>query len=125
MVNKRFFFAVINMSNIVIRKNEINNLALTLRERSQLVDPYYLFEFISNFSTTPLKRYASAQNQASVNIRYDLIVLSEQANPEGLDGEIRLMEGEWSYKVYESQEPTLEVSETTGRIIQHGIAIAI
>ena len=113
------------MSNIVIRKDEINNLALTLRERSQLVDAFYLFEFTSNFSTTPLKRYASAQNQASVNIRYDLIVLSEQGMPDGLEGEIRLMEGEWSYKVYESETATLDVDETTGRIIQQGIAIVI
>lgn len=113
------------MANIVIRKNQVNNLALTLRERSQLVDAYYLFEFINSFSTTPLKRYCSAQNQASVNIRYDLIQISEQANPEGLDGEVRMKEGEWTYNVYESEAPTLNVAETTGRIIQHGLAIVI
>lgn len=113
------------MSNIVIRKNQVNNLALTLRERSQFVDAYYLFEFINSFSTTPLKRYCSAQNQASLNIRYDLIQISEQANPNGLEGQVRLKEGEWTYNVYESSTPTLDVTETTGRIIQKGLLIVV
>jgi hypothetical protein len=109
------------MANFVIRKDQTNNVVLTLRERSQLVNPYYLFEFIHKFSDTI--RYASFQNQASSNIRYDLLVMLEGVDPDPLDGEIRLIEGEWSYNVYESVSQTLDVAETTGRILQTGLII--
>jgi hypothetical protein len=33
--------------------------------------------------------------------------------------------GEWSYKVYESANQTLDILETTGRILQHGLVIVI
>jgi hypothetical protein len=111
------------MANFVIRKDQTNNVVLTLRERSQLVNPYYLFEFIHKFSDTI--RYASFQNQASSNIRYDLLVMLEGVDPDPLDGEIRLIEGEWSYNVYESVWQTLDVAETTGRILQTGLIIVI
>jgi hypothetical protein len=49
----------------------------------------------------------------------------EGAMPEPLDGEIQLIEGEWSYKVYESLSQTLDVNETTGRVLQEGLIIVI
>jgi hypothetical protein len=111
------------MANFVIRKNQINNVVLTLRERSKLVNPYYLIEYTHKFSNTI--KYASFLNQASINIRYDLLVMVEGAMPEPLDGEIQLIEGEWSYKVYESLSQTLDVNETTGRVLQEGLIIVI
>jgi hypothetical protein len=47
----------------------------------------------------------------------------EGVDPDPLDGEIRLIEGEWSYNVYESVSQTLDVAETTGRILQTGLII--
>lgn len=109
------------MSNFVLKKGEVNNIALTLSERSRLVSPYYLFVFKSKFSLEDLFAYCTLQ--AVSNIRFDLLQIEEKINPNGLNGEVFLIEGEWSYEVYESQEPTLIVSETTQRIIQRGFII--
>ena len=117
------FCTYIVMSNFVIEKNTVNNIVLTLSERSQLVDPYYLIVFKSKFSTEDDYKYCSVQNQVSSNIRYDLVVITEQTNPVALDGEVYLIEGEWSYNIYESQLPTLLVEETTGRVIQNGFIV--
>jgi len=117
------FCTYIVMSNFVIEKNTVNNIVLTLSERSQLVDPYYLIVFKSKFSTEDVYKYCSVQNQVSSNIRYDLVVITEQTNPVALDGEVFLIEGEWSYNIYESQLPTLLVEETTGRVIQNGFIV--
>lgn len=111
------------MANFIIRKSQVNNIALTLSERSQLVNAHFLFEFIKKFSTSEVVRYASVQNQASVNIRFDLLVFNDTTDPDGLDGEIDLELGQWSYKVYESLEPTLDIEETTQRVLQKGLII--
>ena len=123
--NSSLFLYVISMANFVIRKNQVNNIPLTLRERSQLVNPYYLIVFENNFSTSNVLKYASVLNQAPSNIRYDLVVIEEKSSPNALLGEVRMLVGEWSYKVYESVNQTLDISETTGRILQHGLVIVI
>jgi hypothetical protein len=65
----------------------------------------------------------SCSLQATSNIRYDLIVITETTNAVGLDGEVYLIEGEWSYSVYESALPTLDIEDTTGRILQKGFIV--
>lgn len=65
----------------------------------------------------------SCSLQATSNIRYDLIVITETTSPTPTDGEVYLIEGEWSYSVYESTLQTLVVAETTGRIIQKGFIV--
>lgn len=111
------------MANFIIRKNQINNVGLTLRERSQFVEPFFLFVFSQKFATHEVLKFASVQNQASYNIRMDLVVFEDKLNPDTLVGEIDLDLGEWSYRVYESLNQTLDVSETTGRVIQKGLII--
>lgn len=109
------------MSNFVIEKNTVNNICVTLSERSQVNDPYYLIVFTNKFDLDG--DTASCSLQATSNIRYDLIVITETTNPIALDGEVYLIEGEWSYSVYESALPTLVVAETTGRILQKGFIV--
>jgi hypothetical protein len=109
------------MSNFVIEKNTVNNICVTLSERSQLLDPYYLIVFTNKFDLDGPT--TSCSLQATSNIRYDLIVITETTNAVGLDGEVYLIEGEWSYSVYESALPTLDVEDTTGRILQKGFIV--
>jgi hypothetical protein len=109
------------MSNFVIEKGQINNIALTLSERSRLTSPYYLFVFKSKFSVCDTYAYCSLQ--AVSNMRYDLLQIEEKTSPIPLNGEVFLISGEWSYEVYESQAQTLEVAETTERVIQRGFII--
>jgi hypothetical protein len=109
------------MSNFVIEKNTVNNICVTLSERSQLLDPYYLIVFTNKFDLDGSS--VSCSLQATSNIRYDLIVITETTNPDAFQGEVYLIEGEWSYSVYESTLPTLDVLDTTGRILQRGFIV--
>lgn len=111
------------MSNFVLEKNQVNNVVVTLSERSQIVDPYFLVAFKNKFSTEDVQAVCSVQNMAASNIRFDLIVITEKTDPNPLFGEVYLIEGEWSYDVYESAEQTLLIEETTGRILQKGFII--
>lgn len=116
-----FFVHIKCMSNFVIEKNTVNNICVTLSERSQLLDPYYLIVFTNKFDLDGAS--VSCSLQATSNIRYDLIVITETTNADGLAGEVYLIEGEWSYSVYESALPTLDVLDTTGRILQKGFIV--
>lgn len=111
------------MSNFVINKSQTNNIAITLSERSQITSPYFLFVFTSKFDDGASNVVCSVQNQIAQNNRYDLVVIEEKSNPIPLDGEVYLIEGEWSYNVYESVAPTLLVAETTERVLQRGFII--
>lgn len=110
------------MSNAVIKKDSLNNIVLTLRERSQLSNPYYLFVFTNKFSTKPVIAKCVVQTSFS-NSRYDLVQIEDKSSPDPLAGEVFLIAGEWSYEVYESIEPTLVVAETTERLIQRGFIV--
>jgi hypothetical protein len=110
------------MSNFVLNKNQVNNFVLTLSERSQLINPWFLIAFQNKFSTSEVLAFCSLQNGVS-NIRYDLLVIEEKVSPDPLNGEVFLIEGEWSYNVYESAEQTLFIEETTGRVLQKGFII--
>ena len=110
------------MSNIVINKGTVNGVVATLSERSKLINPFYLFVFTSKFSTSKDEKKTSVQSSFS-NSRYDLLLIEEINQPDALQGQIYLLEGEWSYKVYESETQTLNVEDTTGEIIQQGLII--
>lgn len=112
------------MSNFVINKGQTNNTVLTLGERSQLVDPYYLLVFTNKFSTSTVQEVCSLKSSNS-NERFDLLEIVEQSSPDNTLGQIHLIEGEWSYKVYESTLQTLDPDETTGRILQQGLTIVV
>ena len=111
------------MSNFVINKGQVNNIVVTVSERSELLDPYYLIVFKNKFSTSDVYKYCSVQNGVASNVRYDLFVIEEKTSPDPLNGEVYLIEGEWSYEVYESSVQTLDVDSTTGRVLQRGFII--
>lgn len=113
------------MSNFVINKDSVNRVVLTLKERSQLIDPFYLIVFESKFSTAKDEKVVSVTDYSTPNIRYNLVEITEKANPVPLNGEVFLIEGQWSYKVYESETATTDVNNTTGRVLQRGQLIVI
>jgi len=105
------------MSNFVINKGQLNNIAVTVSERSRLVNPYFLFAFTNKFSNTTA--FCSLQ-MSSTNDRFDLFEITETADPDNLNGEVFLIEGEWKYEIYESELQTLDPSATTERVLQRG-----
>jgi len=110
------------MSNFVLDKSTVNNVVVTVSERSRLTDPFFLVVFSNKFSTSEVLKSCSLKSDFS-NPRYDLFIIEEKTDPDPLSGEVYLIEGEWSYEVYESTEQTLIVSETTERILQRGLVI--
>jgi hypothetical protein len=110
------------MSNFILNKSQINNVVVTVGERSQLIDPYFLIVFENKFSTSDVTTSCSLKASAT-NVRYDLLEITEQAAPNPLLGQVHLLEGEWSYKIYESNLQTLNVSSTTLRVLQQGFII--
>jgi hypothetical protein len=110
------------MGNFVIEKGELNNVVLTLSEMSRVSNPWFLFIFTNKFSTKEVQKVCSVQSSGTT-IRYDLLEINEKSNPNPLLGEVYLMEGEWSYEVYESSEQTIEKDNTTGRVLQRGFII--
>ena len=108
------------MSNFVINKGGVNNVCVTVSERSRLVNPFFLLVFTNKFTGT--QAVCSLQYSASNN-RYDLFQITEKSNPDNTKGEIHLIEGEWSYSIYESAIQTLDPASTTGRVLQKGFII--
>ena len=110
------------MSNFVLVKNQVNNVVLTLSERSRITSPWFLIVFESKFSDGTTAK-CSLQNSIPLNNRYELLIIEDKTSPNPLNGEVYLIEGEWSYKVYESASQTLDEASTTGRILQQGLLI--
>jgi hypothetical protein len=111
------------MSNVIINKGQINRVVVTVSERSKLLDPYYLVVFTSKFAMDDVTTSISVTDSVPTNIRYNLFEITEKTSPDPLLAEVHLVEGEWSYKVYESVAQTLDVEETTGEILQQGLII--
>lgn len=110
------------MGNFVIQKGELNNVVLTLSEMSRVSNPWFLFVFKNKFSTQEVTAVCSVQS-VGTTIRYDLLEINEKSNPDPLLGEVYLIEGEWSYEVYESADQTIVQADTTGRVLQRGFII--
>jgi hypothetical protein len=123
VVTALFFLPYKLMSNFVLNKNQINNVVVTVSERSQLLDPYFLIVFRNKFSTEDVETKCSLRNGVAFNMRYDLFVIHEKVAPVALNGEVHLIEGEWSYEVYESANATLNIASTTQRVLQRGFII--
>lgn len=113
------------MSNLIIRKSQLNSCILTLAERSELDAPFYLIVFSSKFDTDGATTFTSTKSVAT-NSRFDKLEIEEKTNPDWQNGEVYFAnEGEYTYIVYESEMQTDNVEDTTGRILQQGLLIVI
>jgi len=106
---------------IFLNKNQSNTVILTLTDKSRLLTPTYIFELTNDtdkneviFSAPDLSTFKCKYN------RFDIIESgSTFTNLTG--GTINLNRvGFWDYKVYETTGSTLNISDTTGRILEQG-----
>ncbi len=112
------------MSNFVLNKGQLNNVVVTVSERSELIDPFYLVVFNSKFDTDGDTTSLSVQDVSPSKIRYNLFEITETSGADPLNAEVYFPDsGEWNYKIYESATQTLDVDETTGEILQRGLVI--
>lgn len=112
------------MANIVIERGKKNTVIMTVSCRSVLTSPYYLFHFKSKFNPSE-ERFFNAANISQNRIRFDEFLITESNSPDYNNGEVDLFTGEWKYAIYESSGSTLNISGTTGNILETDMVIVI
>ena len=109
---------------IVINKNTLNIVVLTLAETTQLPNAYYLIEFISTItkeSATCLPTDISTHTG-----RYNSFEIVEREAPNGLFGEVYLPhEGFYNYKVYAQLSTTNLNPANTLELVETGLAYVV
>jgi len=83
-----------------------NTIALTLKEKTTLASPTYLFEFINNQSKEKL--YCISTDTSAFKERYNKFsIIVKTTTPTPLNGEVKLKIGdEYTYNVYEQESTT-------------------
>jgi|GEM_PF-5351863 len=110
------------MANLIINKGQVNFLTVTVSERVELENPFYLFELQSKFTKTEF-RYFNSLNISQNKIRYDRFEVEETTGASGSNAEVELFTGEWDYRIYESVTQTLDPLDTDGIILENGLLI--
>lgn len=108
---------------IYIEKNSTNNIILTISEVSKLVNPYYVFSFQNEYNLEAPVIIFSTPDISSYQNRYNQFVLVEGATGStggGYNVPLSLVSGQFRYKVYESSVQTLNLSLTTGIVLEEG-----
>ena len=103
---------------ITLNKDIANNIVFTLTEKSVLVTPNYLFSMTNDSSGE--QKVFSMDDVSSYPRRYNLFTLTENSVENLSAGTVSLKYGWGKYEVYESTGSTLNISDTTGRIIEEG-----
>ncbi len=100
-----------------INKNAYSTNILELTQISNLLNPYYLFEFADDLNKNVT--YFHCADTSTAFCRYNQFIICETGStysvPSG--GTINLLPGTYTYNVYEATAVTLSISATTGRIV--------
>jgi len=102
---------------IVLNKNQSNTIILELNSFSTLIEPYYLFEFVSGIYSNSVT-YFTAEDESGYKCRYNRFDIIENDISIPLSGQVSLRTGQYVVNIYEATASTISVSATTGRIIQ-------
>ena len=98
---------------IYIKKDEVNQIILTLTEVSTLPNPYYLFVFQNEMDklSSPITFYTA-----------DLSAYPERFNQFELDEpvDLELVKGQYTYSIYESSITPPTIANSTGVVIEEG-----
>ncbi len=108
---------------IYIEKSTTNNVILTLSESSKLTTPNFLFVFLNEYNLEAQSITFSTPDISSYTNRYNQFVIVESATGSttgGYDVPLSLVSGQYKYTVYEGLTASLDISQTTGIIIEEG-----
>lgn len=96
-----------------------NTVCLTLKEKSLIGTPTYLFEFENN--STHDKYYCIAADTSEYKDRFNLFTITVQTTaPNALLGQLKLpIAGEFEYRVYE-QSSTTNLDPTGLNMVEQG-----
>jgi hypothetical protein len=84
------------MSFILI-KNKINEVVVTPKERSVLVNPVYLFEFKNKKAA----HYCICYDASPNTDRFQLFYIEDINGPDPQNSQVELEVGEYDYRIYE------------------------
>ncbi len=86
---------------IKFNKSATNNVIVTLKENSTVLNPIYLFKFVSQ--QTLVSYYFIGSDISSYKDRFNKFTIIEKASANTLNGEVTLgKEGFYDYKVYQT-----------------------
>jgi hypothetical protein len=104
---------------LYIEKGASASLIFTLQEKSELVNPRYIFLFV-NDSPVMAKTFSMVDISGWTR-RYDEFILTETATEDLYIGDVSLGYGWGDYSVYETTATqSLDIANTTGRILEKG-----
>jgi hypothetical protein len=106
-------------SMIKIIQGQTNIVVLTLKEKTTLTNPKYLFVFKNDQTNVESKFIADDESQYSD--RYNRFAIKEKSNPDPLDGEIRLsLDGFYTYIIYEQISNTNLNPANATKVVETG-----
>jgi len=103
---------------IYLQKGATNSVIMTLTEKSELNNPYFLFSFTNN--TSGDEKLFNMADISGYRRRYNRFELVETTSENLPNGEVELEYGWGRYEVYESATQSLDINDTTGRILEQG-----
>lgn len=108
---------------IYLKKDTENKVILTLTESSSLTNPNYLFVITNDYVIDSAPIFFTTPDISGYKDRYNKFIITESASGSktgGIDVDLSLITGQYSYAIYESETVTLDVEETTGVILEEG-----
>ena len=112
--------------SIYLKKDSVNKVAITLSESSRITSPNYLFIFKNDYNPNANEIAWTGDDESISKSRYNLFTIEEASSGSTTGGTsvvVNMVAGQYTYKVYESSTPTLDIAETTGVILQTGIMV--
>lgn len=106
---------------IYLNKNTNNTVILELTSVSSLINSNYLFEFVNDINTRTT--LFTTADLSTFKCRYNRFNIIEAPISIPLSGQINLINGSYTYNVYEASASTISISATTGIVISTGKAI--
>jgi len=118
---------------IYITKNTTNDICLTLKETNINASPYYIFEFIKQYTTLPLPEdsiYFYSTDSSLYTNRYNRFTLIDNdttgSTTGGINVPLNLKSGQYKYNIYTSDTISLDPNDflnlmESGRMIVDGI----
>lgn len=105
---------------IIINKNSVNDVILTLTEKVTISNPTFLFRFTSDYSREQVIFIAS--NTSQYTDRYDSFSITETSGTTNLLNATISLEpvGDWTYEVFEQASATNLNMNYTGALLETG-----
>jgi hypothetical protein len=107
---------------INIQKSTVNNIILTVTEKSTLSPAYYLFKFVYSSDYNHIKYFTCPDTSSYVD-RYNQFMIEENSVEDLEDGVVSLLAGSWDYFIYEQSSATNLDPDNTGSLVEQGKVI--